>query len=70
MAMGKERVQAGDRFVKVDDQRIVWVVERVMEVAHSVTHAHLIQEADPTRRITLSEPVLLDPRYHRRLDPE
>ena len=65
--MAKEQILPGDRFAKTDDPRIVWVVERVMDVPHSVPHVQLVQESDPTRRITLSEPVLLDPKYHKRM---
>lgn len=65
--MGKEPIERGDRFVKIDDPRIIWVVERTMDVAHSVPHVQLIQEGQPGRRITLSESILLDTKYHRRL---
>ncbi len=66
--MSKGTIQPGDRFIKVDDPRIVWIVERSVDVPHTVPHVQLIQEGDPSRRITLSESVLLDSSYHRRAE--
>lgn len=68
--MSKSAVEVGDRFVSVDAPTIVWVASQVMERAGEPSRrVVVVHERQRHREKTLSEAVLLDPKYHRRLDP-
>lgn len=62
-------IEPGERFQSVDKMRIVWVVLRRVMVSDPQPHHLLYQESDPGKRKTLSESVLLDRKFYRRLGP-
>ncbi len=67
MTTAKDSIEQGDKFIKVDDPRIIWIVERTIDVPHSVPHVQLVREGQRNRRITLSKAVLLDGKLHKRV---
>ncbi|MCB2100417.1 MAG: hypothetical protein KDE22_06085 [Rhodobacterales bacterium] len=67
--MRKPPIEPGDRFVKIEDRRTVWVVDRVVETVGRLPHVQLVQEARPHRRRTLSESILRDRNFYARLGP-
>ncbi len=63
-----DNIQPGDRFAAVDAPTIVWVAAHVIERRGEPSrHVVLIQEKHRHRDKTLSESVLLDPRFFRRM---
>ncbi len=66
--MSKKVVEMGDRFVAVDAPNIVWVAQQIFKSAKEpVRHVVVVQEGQNHREKTLSEAVLLDPRFHRKV---
>lgn len=64
----KSKIQIGDRFVKSEDPKIVWVVAARGSTIDPIPHYQVVQEGCQSRRRTLSELVLLDRNYYRRAD--
>lgn len=63
----KNAIEVGDRFVKTDDPRTVWVVSGRGSSVAPMPHYKVVQEGYYSRMRTLSENVLLDPDYYRRI---
>lgn len=63
----KNAIEVGDRFVKTDDPRTVWVVAGRGSSVAPMPHFKVVQEGYFSRMRTLSENVLLDPDYYRRI---
>lgn len=62
---GKRKIEAGDRFVKVDAvQPVIWVVEKVLEVPGLPPHVRLVKDSghDST---TVSLETLMNTRFFR-----
>jgi len=66
--MKKAAITRGDRFIKVEDPRTVWVVERVVDVPDPIMHVQLFQEGRPQRRRTLAESVLRDRGFYQKIN--
>ena len=64
----KNGIEIGDRFVKSDDPRTVWVVAGRGSAVAPIPHYRVVQEGQTSRMRTLSEMVLLDTDYYRRVD--
>lgn len=62
------RINIGDRFVKSDEPRTVWVVAGHGSGVTRIPHYQLVQEGVHSRCRTLSEHVLLDRDYYRRVN--
>ena len=62
------KINIGDRFVKTDDPQTVWVVAGVGSPVVSIPHYQVVREGYTSRMRTLSEQVLLDVEYYRRVD--
>lgn len=63
----KNNIEVGDRFVKTDDPKTVWVVAGRGSSVAPMPHYKVVQEGYYSRMRTLSENVLLDPDFYRRL---
>ena len=63
----KSGIEVGDRFVKTDDPKTVWVVAGRGSSVAPMTHYQVVQEGYYSRLRTLAESVLLDPDYYRRI---
>jgi len=64
----KSAVNLGDRFIKVYNKKIVWVVSHFLEVDDVIPHALLVQEGASNRKITLSIPALQDASIYKKLE--
>ncbi len=60
-------VEIGDRFVKTDDPRTVWIVAGRGSSIAPIPHFKVVQDGYHSRMRTLSEVVLLDPDFYRRV---
>lgn len=60
-------IEVGDRFVKTDDPKTVWVVAGRGSSVAPTPHFQVVQEGYYSRMRTLAESVLLDPDYYRRV---
>ena len=60
-------IHLGDRFVKADDPRTVWVVTGHGSAVSKIPHYQVVREGMETRRRTLSATTLLDPDFYRRV---
>jgi hypothetical protein len=60
-------IEVGDRFVKTDDPKTVWVVAGRGSSVAPMPHFQVVQEGYYSRMRTLAESVLLDPDYYRRV---
>ena len=60
-------IEIGDRFVKTDDPRTVWIVAGRGSSVAPVPHYKVVQDGYRSRVRTLSEEVLLDPDFYRRV---
>ncbi len=67
MAEKKTTVQRGDRFVKVENPRTVWVVDEEVNHLDIEPHVRLVQEDRLARKRTLAVSVLLDKSFHRKV---
>ena len=63
----KNGIEVGDRFVKTDDPRTVWVVAGKGSSVAPMPHYKVVQEGYYSRVRTLAENVLLDPDFYRRV---
>lgn len=63
----KTTIEVGDRFVKADDPRTVWVVAGKGSSVAPMPHYKVVQEGAYSRMRTLAANVLLDPDYYRRV---
>jgi len=63
----KVSIEIGDRFVKADDPKTVWIVEGRGSTVAPMPHYKVVQEGYYSRMRTLAENVLLDPDYYRRV---
>lgn len=61
------KINLGDRFVKTDDPRTVWVVTGHGSTVSKIPHYQVVREGMETRRRTLSATTLLDPDFYRRV---
>ena len=62
------KIDIGDRFVKTDEPTTVWIVARAGSPAASIPHYQVVREGYTNRMRTLSEQVLLDGDFYRRLE--
>lgn len=64
----KNRIEIGDRFVKTDDPTTVWIVAGTGSPVVKIPHYQVVREDYTSRMRTLSEQVLLDTDYYRRVE--
>lgn len=64
----RNKIDIGDRFVKTDDPATVWIVAGTSSPVVSIPHYQVVREGYRSRMRTLSEQVLLDMDYYRRVD--
>jgi len=64
----KNQIDIGDRFVKTDDPTTVWIVAGTGSPVVSIPHFQVVREGYTSRMRTLSEQVLLDADYYRRVE--
>ena len=62
------KINIGDRFVKTDDPKTVWIVAGTGSPVVSIPHYQVVREGYTSRMRTLSERVLLDTDFYRRVD--
>ena len=60
-------ISIGDRFVKVDDPKTVWIVTDIGAPVASIPHYQVAREDYASRVRTLSELALLDNKFYRRI---
>lgn len=63
----KKSIDIGDRFVKTDDPMTVWIVAGQGAPIATIPHYQVVREGYSNRVRTLSEQVLLDPDFYRRV---
>ncbi len=63
----KSSIEIGDRFVKTDDPKTIWVVAGKGSAVAPMPHYKVVQEGYYSRMRTLAENVLLDPDFYRRV---
>ncbi|MGB0683555.1 MAG: hypothetical protein ACPGOV_12645 [Magnetovibrionaceae bacterium] len=63
--MRKRKIAIGDRLVKVDDPKTVWIVDSPGSAHNPIPHYQLVMDGNPNRRRTLSENVLADRDFYR-----
>ena len=63
----KTAIEIGDRFVKTDDPKTIWVVAGKGSSVAPMPHYKVVQEGYYSRMRTLAENVLLDPDFYRRV---
>ena len=63
----KAGIEVGDKFVKTDDPKTIWIVEGRGSSVAPMSHYRVVQEGYYSRMRTLAESVLLDPEYYRRI---
>lgn len=63
----KNGIEVGDKFVKTDDPKTVWIVAGRGSSVAPMPHFRVVQEGYYSRMRTLAESVLLDPDYYRRI---
>ena len=63
----KTAVQRGDKFIKVDNPKVVWEVEGPVDRLKMAPHVRLAQVGRPKRKLTLAVSALLDPTFHSRV---
>ncbi len=64
----KADIQIGDKFVKTDDPRVVWIVSGNGSPVAPVPHYQVVRDGSANRVRTLSETVLLDTDFYRRVE--
>ena len=62
------KIDIGDRFVKIDDPKTVWIVAGSGSPVVEIPHYQVVREGYSSRIRTLSEHVLLDPDYYYRVE--
>ena len=62
------KIDIGDRFVKTDDPKTVWIVAGTGSPTVSIPHYQVVREGYTSRMRTLSEQVLLDPDFYHRVE--
>ena len=68
MFRNNSKIDIGDRFVKTDDTKTGWVVTGMGSPTVSIPHYQVVREDHTSRIRTLSERVLLDTDFYRRVD--
>jgi len=63
----KTAINIGDKFVKIDDPKTVWKVSGPGSSVVKIPHYQVVREGSENRVRTLSEEVLLDQDYYRRV---
>ncbi len=63
----KNGIEVGDKFVKTDDPKTIWVVAGRGSSVAPMPHFKVVQEGYYSRMRTLAESVLLDPDFYRRV---
>ncbi len=66
----KNKIEVGDRFVKSDDPKTVWIVSGRGNSVAPMPHYKVVQEGYVSRMRTLAENVLLDPDFYKRISAE
>lgn len=61
------KIEVGDRFVKADEQKTVWVVSGKGSSVVAIPHYQVVREGYESRVRTLSAQVLLDSQYYLRV---
>jgi len=61
------KIDIGDKFVKTDDPKTVWVVAGKGSSMAPVPHYQVVRQGYESRLRTLSEQVLLDTDYYKRV---
>lgn len=64
----RNKIDIGDRFVKTDDPNTVWIVAGNGSPTVAIPHYQVVREDYASRLRTLSEQVLLDTDYYRRVE--
>ena len=60
-------IEVGDRFVKTDDPKTIWIVAGKGSSVVPIPHYQVVREGYESRMRTLSEQVLLDKDYYKRV---
>ena len=61
-------IDIGDRLVKTDDPKTVWIVTGSGSPVVAIPHYQVVREGYRSRMRTLSEQVLLDPDFYHRVE--
>ncbi len=64
----QQKIEIGDRFVKADEPKTVWVVSGLGSTVVDIPHFQVFREGYESRVRTLSEKVLVDSNYYVRVD--
>ena len=64
----QQKIEIGDRFVKSDEPKTVWVVSGSGSSVVDIPHFQVFREGYKSRVRTLSEKVLMDSSYYVRVD--
>ena len=64
----QQKIEIGDRFVKSDELKTVWVVSGLGSSVVDIPHFQVFREGYESRIRTLSEKVLLDSHYYVRVE--
>ena len=64
----KQKIEIGDRFVKSDEPKTVWIITGFGSSVVDIPHFQVCREGYESRIRTLSEMVLLDSNYYVRVE--
>ena len=64
----QQKIEIGDRFVKSDEPKTVWVITGLGSSVVDIPHFQVSREGYGSRIRTLSEKVLHDPSYYMRVE--
>jgi hypothetical protein len=64
----QQKIEIGDRFVKSDEPKTVWVITGLGSSVVDIPHFQVSREGYESRIRTLSEKVLQDPSYYMRVE--
>ncbi|MDD9876126.1 MAG: hypothetical protein OXR84_01655 [Magnetovibrio sp.] len=64
----KNSIDVGDKFVKTDDPSTIWIVAGNGSPVASIPHYQVVRQDYASRVRTLSQQVLLDTDYYRRVE--
>jgi hypothetical protein len=65
--VAKPKIEAGDRFTKIDTSKIVWTVDHLVDKPDQHPSALLVREDRPRIQISLSLSALNDPILYKKL---
>ena len=64
----QQKIEIGDRFVKADEPKTVWVISGLGSSVVDIPHFQVFREGYESRIRTLSEKVLQDSNYYVRVE--